>query len=188
MQSTQNFYNLQSFSKKKLDNKKIGILGGSFNPPHEGHLAISKFALELGLDNILWLVAEQNPLKEKYAYSMDERLNLCCKLTQNEPRIWISNLEIEINSKYTYQTLQYLTSHFKNTKFTWLMGIDCLKQFHLWENYDKFPELVDMIIFNRKGSENILETSIAAQKLKGKFRFIEEILSDLSSTEIRQKI
>lgn len=188
MQSKQNFCNLQSFSSKDLQNKKIGIFGGSFNPPHQGHLLISKKALELGLDKILWLPAQHNPLKDKYIYSLEERTDLCLELTKDEPDIWISDLETEIASRYTYETLEYLTSHFKNTQFTWIMGIDCLKQFHLWENYDKFHEIVDMIIFNRKDSENLLETSIAGKTLQGKVKFVPELLSDLSSTKIRQKL
>lgn len=188
MQSKQNFCNLQSFSMKDLDNQKIAIFGGSFNPPHKGHLLLSKKALELGMDKILWLPAKQNPLKDKYIYSSEERIDLCCTLTKDDPDIWVSDLEIEINSQNSYETLEYLTSHFKNTHFIWIMGIDCLKQFHLWENYDKFPEIVDMVIFNRKDAEDLFETSKAGKILKGKVRFIPEILSELSSTKIRQKL
>lgn len=186
MQFRQNFCNLQSFSKKDLDNKKIGIFGGSFNPPHIGHLAIAKKALNLGLEKILFLPAKQNPYKEKYIYSLDKRIDLCSDLTKDEENIWISDLEVEINSANTYETLEYLTKNFKNTHFTWLMGIDCLKQFHLWENYDKFTEIVDIMIFNRAGSEDLLNNSIAGKLLKDKVIFVPELLSELSSTEIRK--
>ncbi len=200
MQFSQNFHNLQSFSNLDLTNKKIGILGGSFNPPHEGHLAISEKALEIGLDHILWLVVPQNNLKPAYELSLDERIKLCCKLTKNEPRIFISNLELEIQSSNSFDTLKYLTEHFPKTKFIWLMGVDCLKEFHLWENYDRLPELVDMIIFNRRSYTDLLENSIAGKMLKEKYNgvipaqagihslvFVPEILSELSSTEIRKK-
>ena len=188
MQFRQNFCNLQSFSSKKLDEMRIGILGGSFNPPHEGHVLLSKKALDMGLDKILWLPAKQNPLKEAYIYSIDERIDLCCKITKDEPNIWISDLELEIDSRNSYETLEYLTSNFLKTHFTWLMGIDCLKQFHLWENYDKFLEIVDMIIFNRKGSEDLLHNTIGGKAVQSRVKFVEETLSNLSSTEIRQNL
>lgn len=188
MQFRQNFCNLQSFSNMKLDEMHIGILGGSFNPPHNGHVAISRKALEMGLDKILWLPAKQNPLKKEYIYSIDERIDLCKEIIKDEPNILVSSLEIEIESQNSYETLEYLTSHFPKTHFTWLMGIDCLKQFHLWENYDRFPELVEMIIFNRKDSEDLLHNSVGGKAIESKAKLVEEILSDLSSTEIRQNL
>ena len=187
MQFSQNFHNLQSLSKLDLSHKKIGILGGSFNPPHEGHLAISKKALEMGLDYVLWLVVPQNNLKPAYTLSLDERIEYCCKLTKNVDKILVSNLEKDINSFDSYTTLKYLTTHFPKTKFIWLMGVDCLKEFHLWENYDRLPELVEMIIFNRESYTELLENSIAGKMLKNKVSFVPDILSKLSSTDIRKK-
>jgi nicotinate-nucleotide adenylyltransferase len=186
MQFSQNFYNLQSFSGLNLSHKKIGILGGSFNPPHEGHLAISLKALEMGLDYILWLVTPQNNLKPTYEISLDKRIEYCCKLTQNIDKIIVSNLELDTGSTNSFDTLKYLTEHFPDTKFIWLMGVDCLKEFHLWENYAILPELVDMIIFNRRSYTDLLESSIAGKMLKNKVTFVPEILSGLSSTEIRK--
>lgn len=191
MQFSQNFHNLQSLSKLDLSHKKIGILGGSFNPPHKGHLAISQKALEMGLDYVLCLIVPQNNLKPKYELSLDKRINLCCELTKDAPRILISSLELDIGSSNSFSTLKYLTENFPNTKFIWLMGVDCLKEFHLWENYDRLPELVDMIIFNRESYTDLLENSIAGKMLKEKYGnklvFVPEILSGLSSTEIRTK-
>ncbi len=191
MQISQNFYNLQSFSKLDLASKRVGIVGGSFNPPHKGHIAISLKALELGLDYVLWLVVPQNPLKPPYELSLDERTRLCCEITRDEPRIFISNLELDIESTNSFTTLEYLTAHFPKTKFTCLMGVDCLKEFHLWENYDKIPELADLIIFNRHGYTELLKESISGKKLytlhSDKIKFIQEELSSLSSTEIREK-
>jgi len=192
MQSRQNFYNLQSFSKLDLNNKKIGILGGSFNPPHEGHLKISKEALKIGMDCVLWLVAKQNPLKAKYLFSMEERVSQACSITYKIPHILVSNLELEIDSHNSYETICYLTEKFKNTSFYWLMGIDCLKEFHLWENYDIFCEKVNMIIFNRDSEEELFNTTKAGLLLKNKYEnnilFIKENLSNLSSTELRKKL
>lgn len=192
MQFRQNFCNLQSFSQKDINDKKIGILGGSFNPPHRGHLAVSRQALEMGMDMVLWLPALQNPLKEAYKYSVEERIALCLNILENQENILISDLEIEIKSRNTYETLSFMTSKYPSTNFTWIMGVDCLKYFHLWENYDKIGELVSFMIFNREGFESQLETSIAGQMITSNFQnkltFISDILSTESSTEIRERL
>lgn len=190
MEFRQNFYNLQSFTTKDLDNKRIGILGGSFNPPHQGHVAISKRALELGMDYVLWLVAKQNPYKEKYIYNMDERIQKSCDITKEIPNIMVSNLEIEIGAKYSFETITYLSSNMPKIDFTWLMGVDCLEKFHLWEYYDQFPKLLDLMIFNRDGAERLLDETIAGKMLQNQYNdrilFIKEKLSNLSSTNIRK--
>lgn len=195
MQNTIKIYDLQAFASLNLEGKKVGILGGSFNPPHEGHFAISSKALELGLDYVLWLVVPQNPLKPPYELSLEKRVELASILASKEPRIIVSCLEEEIKTTNTYDTLSYLTSHFPKANFIWIMGVDCLKEFHLWENYDKFPELVDIMIFNRAGYEALRTNSIAGKLLQAKtckkyqsgVMFIEEKLSNLSSTDIRKK-
>ena len=193
MQNTSKIYNLQAFATLPLAGKKIGVLGGSFNPPHAGHLAICKKALGLGLDYVLWLVVPQNPLKPPYELPLQKRVELAANLASIEPHIIVSSLEEETKTTNTYDTLRYLTSHFPKTDFVWIMGVDCLKEFHLWENYDKFSGLVDIMIFNRKGYEDLLTNSIAGKVLSAKpckkyesgIVFVEEKLSDLSSTEIR---
>jgi len=187
--------NLQEFATLPLNGKKVGILGGSFNPPHEGHLAICKKALELGMDYVLALVARQNPLKPKYELDLDKRVTLTAQLVQEEGDIIVSALEQELHTNNTYDTLKYLASHFSEIKFAWIMGVDCLKEFHLWENYDKFPNIVDMIIFNRNNYENLLKESPAGKLFFSETKnlynhnilFVREKLSNLSSTDIRKK-
>jgi nicotinate-nucleotide adenylyltransferase len=164
---------LQSFSRLDLSYKKIGILGGSFNPPHEGHLAISRKALEMKLDHILWLIVPQNNLKPAYELSLEKRIKLCCELTKDDSRILVSNLELDIGSSNSFDTLKYLTSHFPNIKFIWLMGVDCLKEFHLWENYDRLPGLVDMIIFNRQPYADLLLSELSSTKIRKNNRHCE---------------
>lgn len=192
MQFSQNFVNLQSLSQIDLKDKKIGILGGSFNPPHNGHLTISKKALEIGIDIVLWLPTSQNPLKKTYKHSVEERIELCLEISKGQKNILISDLEIEIGSKNTYETLSFMTSKYPSANFTWIMGIDCLKDFHLWENYDRIGKLVEFMIFNREGSENQLANSIAGKMIQTNYHdrltFIPDILSTQSSTEIRESL
>ena len=197
MQDILNTYDLQALTQVQLagqlNGKKIGLLGGSFNPPHSGHLAISQRALKLGLDYVFWLVVPQNPLKPPYELSLEKRVALASTLVSRATGIIVCSIEAEIQTTNTYDTLKYLTLNFPTVHFVWIMGVDCLKEFHLWENYDQFSALVDIIIFNRKGYEDLLNNSVAGRMLKSckKYKssvtFIEEKLSDLSSTDIRKK-
>lgn len=191
-------YNHNKLSLQLLNNKKVGLLGGSFNPAHAGHLAMSKYALhKLELDYIIWLVVPQNPLKPPYKMTLEERASYAAKVADHE-RIIISTLEQEIESKNTYDTLIYLRKAFPDTEFTWLMGADCLAQFHEWEEFDQFANLVNIAIFNRKGCENYNYTTstiggrmLHKESLKNNgFRvlFCDNELVDISSTEIRAGI
>ena len=122
--------------------KKIGLLGGSFDPPHKGHLYISIQAKKIfKLDEIWWLLTPRNPLKINKPATYNERLKNCKKISANFP-IQIKEIEKKINSKYTYQTLEYILSHYKNLKFFWLMGADNLINFHEWQEWKQiFKEI-----------------------------------------------
>ncbi|MEY3196936.1 MAG: nicotinate (nicotinamide) nucleotide adenylyltransferase, partial [Pseudomonadota bacterium] len=117
-------YDLESFAKLSLENKTIGVLGGSFNPPHEGHLLIAKRALEEGLDYVILMIAEQNPLKPQYKNGFNDRTNKTRELSKKEDRIIVSTLESDLKSPNTYYTLEYLAKHFFKNNFTWIMGVD----------------------------------------------------------------
>lgn len=189
-------YNPKKLNLQLLNNKNIGLLGGSFNPAHTGHLEMSKYALhKLSLDLIIWLVVPQNPLKPPYEMSLEERASYAAKVADHE-RIVVSTLEDEIKSRNTYDTLVYLRKTYHDTKFTWLMGADCLERFHEWENFDKFTNLVNVAIFNRKGCAKYLTSTVAGRSLKkeslknNQFHvlFCDNELVDISSTEIRASI
>ena len=97
--------------------KKIGLLGGSFDPPHRGHLFISNEAKKiLHLDEIWWLVTPQNPLKISKPATYEERLQNCKQITKNFP-IKILEVEKKIKSQYSYQTIKFLIQYYKNIKF-----------------------------------------------------------------------
>lgn len=154
---------------------------------------MSKYALDkLGLDLVIWLVVPQNPLKSSYKTSLQERARYAAEVAKDE-RILVSTLEEDIKSQNTYNTLVYLRKTFPSTEFTWLMGADCLARFHEWENFDKFTNLVNIAIFNRKGSEDYQTSTIAGRVLQkeslknNQFHvlFCDNKLVDISSTEIR---
>tara|TARA_B100000029_G_C17403285_1_gene897880 strand:+ start:6 stop:587 length:582 start_codon:yes stop_codon:yes gene_type:complete len=131
--------------------KNIGLLGGSFDPPHKGHLYISLQAKKiLKLDEIWWLVTPQNPLKIYQPASYSDRVKNCRLLVKNQP-IKVKEIEKKINSKYSYQTIKYLNKHFKYFNFFWLMGADNLISFHKWQNAHKIFNEIPIVVFRRYG-------------------------------------
>jgi len=134
--------------------KNIGLLGGSFDPPHKGHLYISLEAKKiLKLDDIWWLVTPQNPLKANQPASYSDRIKNCKLIIKNQP-IKIKEIEKKINSKFSYQTIKYLNKHYKNINFFWLMGADNLINFHKWQNADKIFSEIPVVVFRRYGYNN----------------------------------
>ena len=131
--------------------KNIGLLGGSFDPPHKGHLYISLEAKKiLKLDEIWWLVTPQNPHKINQPASYKDRVKNCKRITKNNP-IKITEIEKKINSKYSYQTIKFLNKHYKNINFFWLMGADNLINFHKWQNANKIFNEIPIVVFRRYG-------------------------------------
>ena len=131
--------------------KNIGLLGGSFDPPHKGHLYISIEAKKiLRLDEVWWLVTPKNPLKINQPASYKERVKNCKSISKNHP-IKIKEIEKKIKSKYSYQTIKYLNQNYNNINFMWLMGADNLINFHKWQNADKIFKEIPIVVFRRYG-------------------------------------
>ena len=146
--------------------KKIGLLGGSFDPPHKGHLFISLEAKKiLKLDEVWWLVTPKNPLKISEPAGYEERVDNCKKITRNFP-IKIQEIEKNIHSDYSYKTINYILKHYNNIKFFWLMGADNLINFHKWEKWQKIFNNMSIVIFRRHGYNNKALKSIASQRFK----------------------
>ena len=142
--------------------KNIGLLGGSFDPPHKGHLYISLEAKKiLKLDEIWWLVTPQNPLKIIKPASYSERVRNCKLIVRNQP-IKVKEIEKKINSKYSYQTIKYINKHYKNLNFFWLMGADNLINFHKWQNAHRIFNEISIVVFRRYGyNDKALKSNIA---------------------------
>ena len=149
--------------------KNIGLLGGSFDPPHKGHLYISVEAKKiLQLDEIWWLVALQNPLKISKPATFEERLSNCRDITKNKP-IKVLSIEKEIDSKYSYQTLNFLQNYYTNIKFFWLMGADNLIAFHHWQKWRQIFNNISVVVFKRHGY-NIKALKSVTSKTFSQFR------------------
>ena len=130
--------------------QRIGILGGSFNPAHRGHLDISLKALrQLGLDQVWWLVSPQNPLKPADGMApFAERLAAARRMARN-PRIRVTDLEQRLGSRYTAESLKLLRRRFPQTRFVWLMGADNLAQIAQWRDWQQIFHLVPIAVFAR---------------------------------------
>ncbi len=130
--------------------KNIGLLGGTFDPPHEGHISISMQAINrLKLDEIWWIISISNPLKKGNKITVFSERYLHAKKYKKDRRIVISSLEKKINSPYTYDLLKYLKKKYPQKRFVWILGADNLKYFHKWKNWKRIFYEVPIAIFDR---------------------------------------
>jgi len=145
---------------------RIGLLGGSFNPPHAAHRAVSLFAMRrLGLDRIWWLVTPGNPLKEGRALrTLHERM-AAAKTVARHPRIDVSCLETVIGTRYTIDTMSYLRRRCPTVHFVWIMGADNLAQFHRWKDWRQIASLVPIAVIDRPPAGVRALSAVAAQAL-----------------------
>ena len=132
---------------------RIGLLGGSFNPPHIAHRAISLFAIKrLKLDRVWWLVTPGNPLKDNGAlHELEERAQAARQMA-SDPRIDVSCLESVIGTRYTVDTINYLRRRLSGLRFVWIMGADNLAQFHRWQNWQRIASQMPIAVIDRPPS------------------------------------
>jgi nicotinate-nucleotide adenylyltransferase len=129
---------------------RIGIMGGSFNPAHDGHRHISVEALaRLGLDQVWWLVSPQNPLKSEAGMASYERRFATALAKSRHPRILVTDLETRLGTRYTFDTLTQLKRLYSRTHFVWLMGADNLGQIHQWQRWRGIFGTVPIAVFDR---------------------------------------
>ncbi len=145
---------------------RIGLLGGSFNPPHVAHRAISLFAIKrLKLDRVWWLVTPGNPLKDHGTlHDLDERAEAARRMA-GDPRIDVSCLESVIGTRYTADTVKYLRRRASGLRFVWIMGADNLAQFHRWQNWRDIASEVPIAVIDRPPQSFRALASPAAQAL-----------------------
>ncbi|MEO7364933.1 MAG: nicotinate-nucleotide adenylyltransferase [Sphingomicrobium sp.] len=132
--------------------KRIGLLGGSFNPAHRGHRRASLAALQaLGLDEVWWLVSPGNPLKsDRNMAPFAARVASARRLARRAP-IRVSDFEARSGTRYTVDTLTKLLRNYPNDRFIWLMGADTVTQFHRWKNWRAIAKIVPIAVIARPG-------------------------------------
>ena len=129
------------------------MLGGSFDPPHRGHLHISEWALRaIGLDRVWWLVSPGNPLKEDGPADIDRRVTASRALIRH-PRILVSDIERHLPDAFTANTLVHLQERYRGVRFVWLMGADNLASFHHWEDWRWIIENFPIGVMARPGQQ-----------------------------------
>lgn len=182
----------------------VGLFGGSFDPPHAGHVHISREALKrFGLDRVWWLVSPGNPLKSEGPAPLDRRMTAARAMVQH-PRVEVTDLEARLGTRYTAETLKRLIALYPGVRFVWLMGADNLAQFHLWQDWDWIMETVPVGVLARPGQGISARMGKAAQTYR-RFKlpalaadrlafsqapawcFLNLPMVDMSSTDIRAR-
>tara|TARA_B110000967_G_C18760422_1_gene497530 strand:- start:319 stop:846 length:528 start_codon:yes stop_codon:yes gene_type:complete len=172
----------------KLKNDKIGIFGGSFDPPHEGHLEISKIAIKkLSLSELYWCITKKNPFKNKTLFSLSERIKKSKNITKKNKKIKIKYFEKKINSTNTIDLVKHLNKTLKKNIFFLIIGSDCLINFHKWKKWELLTELTKIVVFSRKDFDDKAKKSVIIKKVK-KIIFIKNKQINISSTQIRKKL
>ena len=176
--------------KKVLKKKysKIGILGGTFDPPHKGHLHISKIALrKLKLNKVIWVVTKKNPLKKKPYLNKIIRINMSKKITKNEKNIFVEYLDNKVKSSNTFDLLKYIKKKNKVAKLYFLMGVDNLLKFHKWKDWKLIPKQATIVVFARGNySFKKLSSIVLKNTDKNDWLYIKSKKINISSSLIRK--
>jgi nicotinate-nucleotide adenylyltransferase len=182
----------------------VGLLGGSFDPPHAGHVHITLEALKrFGLDAAWWLVSPGNPLKAQGPAPLDRRM-AAARSIMRHPKVEVTDIEVHLGTRYTAETLAALFARYRGVRFVWIMGADNLASFHRWENWQWIMENVPVGVLARPGQQISARMSPAAARferyrLRGReaarlciarppaWCFVNVPMIDISSTAIRAR-
>jgi nicotinate-nucleotide adenylyltransferase len=175
----------------KLENKskkiKIGILGGSFDPAHKGHLAISKEALKrFDLKFIIWAITKQNPFKKKNFNNLEKRIVFCKKIIGKNKYIKVRYFENVVNSNKTADLINFLSKD-KETKLFFLMGADNLINFHKWYKWRQILKKSNIVVFDRSGfKKKSLNSKTYKSSNEKRVTFVEFNKVNISSSKLRK--
>ena len=171
-----------------LNRKTIGILGGSFDPPHKGHVEISKISLKkIKLNTLYWIITKKNPFKRKPFFSLKERISRSKKAIKKHKKIKILYLDDKIKSSRTINVINYFRTIKKQKNLCLILGSDNLLNFHKWTSWQKIVKLSKLIVFSRKGYDRKGMRSIVVKNFKNKIIFIKNKPISISSTLLKSQ-
>tara|TARA_B100000965_G_scaffold118973_1_gene98133 strand:+ start:2146 stop:2679 length:534 start_codon:yes stop_codon:yes gene_type:complete len=173
--------------KKKKIKKNIGLLGGSFDPPHKGHLTVSTTAKKrFKLDHIIWAITKKNPFKKKSKLSLNERIKLAKKIIKFNKFIKIKYFEDKIKSNRTINLINFIKKK-DNCKIFLIIGADNLIKFHKWYKWKLISQKCNILVFDRQGYKAQSLKSIAFKRLGQKnLKFINFKKVNISSSKLRE--
>tara|TARA_Y100001960_G_scaffold285555_1_gene322161 strand:- start:172 stop:708 length:537 start_codon:yes stop_codon:yes gene_type:complete len=173
----------------KQENKnKIGILGGTFDPAHKGHIIISKEAKKrYGLSKVIWAITKKNPYKNKSSHNLNKRINYAKKINSKNKFIKVKFYEDLINSNRTIDLLKYIQKKNKKAKIYFIMGADNLINFHKWKNSNLISLICNILVFDRDGYKAKSLKSLGFKKYNKKgLDFIKFKKINISSSQLRK--
>ena len=166
----------------------IGLLGGSFDPAHEGHLGISKIAIKkLKLKKVYWIITKKNPFKNKTFYTLNDRIKYAKKISRAQKKIQTIHLENIIKSSRTIDIINYFIKDKNIKNIYFIIGSDNLIRFHKWKSWKKIVKLVKLIVFSRRGYDRKGMRSIVVKNFKNKIIFIKNKHITISSTQLKHQ-
>ena len=171
----------------KIKKIKIGILGGTFDPAHRGHLTISKLAKkEFSLDYVVWAITKKNPFKSKSSLSLEKRIKVAKKITQSSKFIKIKFYEDKIKSNKTIDLINHIKKNI-SLEINFIMGADNLINFHKWHKWKTISQKCNILVFDRHGFKAKSEKSIAFKLInKKKLKFVNFKKVNISSSQLRK--
>jgi nicotinate-nucleotide adenylyltransferase len=171
-----------------IQKKYIGLLGGSFDPAHKGHLGISIIALKkFKLNRIYWIITKKNPFKNKTFHSLDERIKYAKKITKTQKKIKPIYIDNIIKSSRVVDVINYFIKKKKIKNIFFIIGSDNLTQFHKWKSWKKIVKLVKLIVFSRRGYDRKGMKSMVVKNFKNKIIFIKNKHIAISSTQLKSQ-
>ena len=168
--------------------KTIGIFGGSFDPPHKGHVEISKISLKkIKLKKIYWIITKKNPFKKKPFFSLEKRISKSKKAVKKYKKIKVLYLDDKIKSSRTINVINYFIKRKKEKNLCLILGSDNLLNFHKWTSWKKIVKLTKLVVFSRKGYDKKSKESIVVKYLNKKnIIYINNKLINISSSNIKK--
>ena len=171
-----------------IQKKYVGLLGGSFDPAHKGHLGISKITLKkLKLKKIYWVITKKNPFKNKTFYSLDKRIKFAKRITKTQKKIKLIYIDNIIKSSRIIDVINHFMKKKRMKNIYLIIGSDNLLRFHKWKSWKKILKLVKLIVFSRRGYDRKGMKSTVVKNFKNRIIFIKNKPIFISSTLLKKR-